>query len=873
MVDKLTNIMQNQTNNYIFPFLWLHHDDHAKVLANIQVMQEAGIQAFCIESRPHPGFLQDSWWEDLDYILAEAEKRYMQVWILDDSHFPTGYANGKIKSDFPQYQKLFLAINQLDFRGPQQDATILLKYVTPGKRVVLGGSCANDDGHILKVLAAKRTDSQTIDFNTMIDITGHLHGHLLNWDVPDGDWRIFTLVETTQGGEKETEDYLNPLVPEATQVLVNEVYEAHYQHYQHLFGNVIAGFFSDEPRLGNQHGSFSMIGQTEMVLPWRRGMLEEFFADDYLQLPLLSTVHAGGVEKEIRLKYMDIVSRLYGQNFTEVLADWCHDHHVEYIGHLLEDNGAHTRLGYGAGHYFRAIEAQDMAGIDVVLNQVMPGMDHYVNKSMTSAGWDGVFFHYGLGKLGAALGHLDPKKRGRVMSEIFGAYGWSEGLPFMKYLADFMLVRGVNHFVPHAFNPAPFPDPDCPPHFYANGHEPETRFYGKLFKYMNRMADLLSGGQYAVHVAVLYHAELEWLNGPGMPFEEPIRVLMQHQIDCEVTPLDYLLNAEIHQGYFVINGERLTTLVIPSADIIPQKFVAVLKKLHENGVAVIFINNRPTRNERLQSVQHTLTQVGSVVPLEELADALPTSVREITLDQYAPYLRTYRYETGKRNIVFIVNEDPAKTLVTNIQLQIAGVVYQYDGMENELKQVAGQAASHTIPLTLAPSESITLIVGESSQLTELAERQPMMKKAVSKTISLAHWSLAFASAEDYPKFGDAQPLKTLVNVNHLPGQETFAGNMQYSTKVTLSVAPTRADLSLGQVGEIAELRVNGHTIGQKIAPPFTFDHLAQYLHAGENTIVVTVVNNLGIQQQDYLSQYMMIKPAGLLGPVDLKVWE
>ena len=38
----------------------------------------------------------------------------------------------------------------------------------------------------------------------------------------------------------------------------------------------------------------------------------------------------------------------------------------------IEDMNAHMRLGYGAGHYFRALEGQDMAGMDIVLGQVNP---------------------------------------------------------------------------------------------------------------------------------------------------------------------------------------------------------------------------------------------------------------------------------------------------------------------------------------------------------------------------------------------------------------------------------------------------------------------------------------------------------------------
>lgn len=61
------------------------------------------------------------------------------------------------------------------------------------------------------------------------------------------------------------------------------------------------------------------------------------------------------------------------------------------------------------------------------------------------------------------------------MCEIFGAYGWGEGVSLMKWLTDHMLVRGINEFVPHAFSPA-FPDEDCPPHFTRGEITHSTHF-------------------------------------------------------------------------------------------------------------------------------------------------------------------------------------------------------------------------------------------------------------------------------------------------------------------------------------------------------------------------------------------------------------
>src|SRR5699024_6890654 len=116
------------------------------------------------------------------------------------------------------------------------------------------------------------------------------------------------------------------LVKEATQVLIDEVYEAHYRHYKDEFGTTIQGFFSDEPRFGNVKGTEGRIG-TDMVLPWREGLENELgFETKYL--PLL-WVNADGEEAQIRLKYMDTVTRLYNENFTEVIGGWCRVHGVE----------------------------------------------------------------------------------------------------------------------------------------------------------------------------------------------------------------------------------------------------------------------------------------------------------------------------------------------------------------------------------------------------------------------------------------------------------------------------------------------------------------------------------------------------------------
>ena len=52
---------------------------------------------------------------------------------------------------------------------------------------------------------------------------------------------------------------------------------------------------------------------------------------------------------------------------------------------------------------------------------------------------------HGLADLANSNAQLDVSKNKQSMVEFFCAYSWAEGLPLMKYLADHMMVRGINH--------------------------------------------------------------------------------------------------------------------------------------------------------------------------------------------------------------------------------------------------------------------------------------------------------------------------------------------------------------------------------------------------------------------------------------------
>ena len=101
MYQKLSDVLSGKEQNFMLPFYWQHGDHYETIPEEVERIYRSGCRAFCVESRPHRDFVGETWWKDMDLILCEAKKRDMQVWILDDDHFPTGHAAGHIEKYHP----------------------------------------------------------------------------------------------------------------------------------------------------------------------------------------------------------------------------------------------------------------------------------------------------------------------------------------------------------------------------------------------------------------------------------------------------------------------------------------------------------------------------------------------------------------------------------------------------------------------------------------------------------------------------------------------------------------------------------------------------------------------------------------------------
>ena len=895
MIRRLNEVLAGQGDNYILPFFWQHGESESVLREYMGAIQGCGIGAVCVECRPHPDFCGEQWWHDMDIILDEARTRGMKVWILDDAHFPTGQANGAMEDAPAELCKQYLFYNVCDVAGPtpgvQLDAAAYahrMRSPFPAPAGPHAGPVRQFDDDRLVAVVAARAEGKGIDAATLTNLTDLLDGDgRLNWDVPEGFWRIFVLYLTRNG--MGATNYINMVSFPSCKKQLEAVYEPHYAHYAADFGKTIAGFFSDEPPLGNISGGFENWIGNPVPLSWSdevESALRERLGEDYLtKLPAIwYPSFADGETARLRYIYMDVITRLVERDFSLQIGDWCAQHGVKYIGHTIEDNNQHARMGQSFGHQFRGLAGQHMAGIDDIGNQVLLAGEHDFRCGSFSWGsatpeQDGEFYHFVLGKLASSHAHLDPRKQGDSMCELFGAYGWGEGTRLQKYLTDHLLVRGINHFVPHAFSPKEFPDSDCPPHYYAHGYNPLYRPFGVLMRYMNRLSHLLSGGKPVIPVGLLYHAEAEWAGREEgyMLMQKPARALLEQQIDYEILWSDLFAETERFGTVFdgrtlTVNGQRFRALVVPYTKYVTAEFAAFVRRANAGGFPVLFVDGVPATI--CGSGEEAGLEGSRVVTLAQLPDALRAldawDVRAVPAFEA---LRVYHYRQ-EHDLFLVSNESAGQTFCGTLQLRVQGAPLRYNAMENRMEPLGFDETAEGVrlQLTLAPYES-ALICFDTGLTAAPAPALPARKALTGP------WTIRYsdAMARNFEVFGEPLALGEVARfetpAKYLPD---FSGAVRYETCFTLdSEGP--AVLELADAFEAAEVSVNGKKAGLRICPPYRFD-LSGLVQAGENTLCIDVFTTLERAvaklpprpgDRPPLPKVSAVNPYGLVGAVCL----
>ena len=221
-------------------------------------------------------------------------------------------------------------------------------------------------------------------------------------------------------GEPRAPKSADILNPEAVERFIGLTHEAYAREFREYFGNTIPGIFTDEP---------SILGRnTQGLQPWTAGFAESFTAAGG-NIGGLTGLFTGGENEDTAL-YRKLILEREEKVYYGRLSAWCEEHGLALMGHPHQSDDIEVQ------RYFH------IPGQDLVFRWVSP-------EKGGTAGMDST-----MAKCSADAARLMDRRRNS--NECFGACN-REGNPWhftggdMKWYLDYLAVRGVNLFIPHAF--------------------------------------------------------------------------------------------------------------------------------------------------------------------------------------------------------------------------------------------------------------------------------------------------------------------------------------------------------------------------------------------------------------------------------------
>lgn len=377
-------------------------------------------------------------------------------------------------------------------------------------------------------------------------------------------------------GDKQAPLSADILNPEAVDKFIALTHERYYAALKDYFGNTIVGIFTDEPcALGrNTKNFFEWTNGLECEILEKGGCLHE-----------LRSLFQKEENPTTKIYRASIIKRL-NHAYYKKLSDWCKVHHVALMGHPAKSDDIDEQF------YF------DIPGQDLILRKVSPesgglnGMDSVQAKCSSDAAR-----HSG--------------KR-RNSNECFGVcsrngISWYMTGGDMKWFIDWLGVRGVNLFIPHAFyysirgarkNERP---PDVGPHniWWEN--------YKPFSEYMKRVSYIMTDSVNQAKTAVLCESG-------NMPVKELIP-FYENQIEFNYLPAGMLQKAELQGRKLCIAGYEYEYIMssydtnlpikkvrnvtdIERRDLITDTPCAQLRATHliKYGVDLYFLTNEGTNS-------------------------------------------------------------------------------------------------------------------------------------------------------------------------------------------------------------------------------------------------------------------------------------
>ena len=770
------------------------------------------------------GYLSPEWFQVIGGTLEEAERLGMKVLIWDDGGYPSGSANGLVARENPEHLIHVLVCVDKRVEGPA------VGYWLPSTGPAV-------DDRLLQVFLAREDASGVLDRDSIRQVESLEHD-LVRYEVGPETWRLIACWDIESGArmrgytpQEEDGRALAPAAaslihPGAVESFIRHTHEQYYAHLREHFGKTLVGFFTDEPTLCGRGSTWRGSSEPYPFHPDLLNDLREEWDEDVLPwLPAL-WYDCGPRTAAFRLAYDHALQKRLSRVYYARLSRWCEEHGVMLAGHPG---------GAGDLNHLRHFH---IPGQDMVVRYVCPPgrespeVEWFMGRERKPAQvWHptpelpsalaGPQSVVPKGASSAAL--IDDRRRNS--SELFGCYGWQMTLDEAKWLFDWHLVRGNNLFLPGIYysirgRRAHLWGGPC-----AGPNNVWWPTFGVVADYVHRLCWLLTDGHPVCDVAVLTDQTfVKW---------DAAMELFRAQIDFFYLYDEPLQEARIEDGRLVIGQGRFRAVVCDPESVLTPAVRAKLEAFRAAGGVVV-----------------ESWEVGTLA--SRLTPALGQDLR--VEGQPAQDLRATHYRKGDWDLYVLVNEGD-ELIERRVSLAVKGALELWDPMDGSTRPWRAHFSDGRLQteVRLERRQGLVLAVNPVGQPEANAEC-PLVPGDVALAL-LGPWRAMDGD-------GNAVDVPCPADWAKTAGWELFSGTLTFRTEFGLPpvLAGEPLFLDLGQVGDIADVRLNGQSLGVRAWAPYVLP-MGQAARPGANTIEVRVTNSMANSIQG------MQLPSGLLGEV------
>jgi hypothetical protein len=668
----------------------------------------------------------------------------------------------------------------------------------------------------------------------------------LRWDAPDGDWQILRFGYTIgdHAYVSTSSDGWNGYAL--------DVYSA--DAFQHYWNKIVEPLIEDAGPLAGKTLKYLHTDSWEIELAnWTPKLREEFQKrhgyDMTPWLPVLAGRIINSREQSDRFLF----------DYRQTLGDLAIDDHYRLFRDNAHKHGLEIHPESGGPHAV-PIDAQRCLGWDDA-----PMSEFWAWSWEHRIGDANRFFL----KQPASAAHTYGHKL--VLAEGFTTIGpnWQSRIwNNLKPSFDKALCEGLNVLVWHAFVCSPESEGIPGQQYFAGTHlNPNVTWWGlsaPFFSYINRCQWMLQQGHFDADVLYYYGDHVP--NFTQLKASDPAHILPGYDYDV-ITAEALIDRASVKDGRIVLpDGLSYRLLVIPDRDEISLAVLKKIKKLVVVGATIV--GPKPVRGETLAHAAATDAEV------KKLADELwggPAGAGRVIADKTARQILLadgvlpdceflsadgqvltndldYIHRTdGGAEIYFVMNRS-TNSVDLNCSFRVSGKAPElWDAVTGDHKfaDADTEANGRTLmPLHFAPCGSWFVVFREpaSAHPTTAKSNEGELKSFADIS---GPWTVHFDPQWGGPASVQFDSLASWT-ARPEPGIKYYSGTATYDKTFNLpqsAIGKRQSNiyLDLGDVHELAGVKLNGQSCGIVWCPPWRVD-VTDAVKAGENKLEVEVVN-------------------------------